>query len=393
MPKWVKIAVVLLFAWLGQSCSTKTPPSLTYSYYFSRGLQRTAAGDTNGALADFNSGIKLKPNYIEAYYQRAMLKNRMGDRKGSLKDVKELIRLDPAYSQAYSLRGFLTKDLDNKTNAFADFNRALELNPRLMNAYLGRGEIKKINGDVDGAILDFDKAIQLNKSSALAYGFRGSAKLAKEDLDGALFDLNDAAVLGPKLMAVWINRGVVKSHLKDYSGAMEDFSEAIKLDATYSSGYRHRAGLEYALHDYPAALADLLKYHENTKTNGEYGEILIWVVRNELHDRQEADRELVKYFFKNGRAKNPGWLSEIANYLLGKKSEEELWSVIKKTRNQKAKAEQECEAWYYIGTKKRLAGDLESWKASMLKCIETERTYYFEYRWAEKELHDAGVKR
>ncbi len=75
--------------------------------------------------------------------------------------------------------------------------------------------------------------------------------------------------------------------------------------------------------------------------------------------------------------------------MIGQISEEELFAAAKAVSPQKA-AGQLCEAWYYAGEKKWLAGDHETAARYLRKCVETEQRDYVEYDFAKAELKALG---
>jgi len=90
------------------------------------GRNMELSGDLDGALANFNKAIKVKPDYALAYMRRGNIKDEKGDSDG----------------------------------AMADYNKSLELQPNLALAYYNRGLLKNQENDSVGALKDYDKSIQ-----------------------------------------------------------------------------------------------------------------------------------------------------------------------------------------------------------------------------------------
>jgi TPR repeat len=71
---------------------------------------RSAKGDLDGALKDYDEAICLKPDYAIAYYNRGRARKAKGDLEGALKDYGEIIRLKPDYAEVEMIIRDLKKE-------------------------------------------------------------------------------------------------------------------------------------------------------------------------------------------------------------------------------------------------------------------------------------------
>jgi tetratricopeptide (TPR) repeat protein len=71
---------------------------LTAIDYYNRGNTQRVWGDNQGAIADFNQAIKLKPDNDIAYYNRGLFKNDLKDYQGAIADYNQAIKLNPDYA-------------------------------------------------------------------------------------------------------------------------------------------------------------------------------------------------------------------------------------------------------------------------------------------------------
>ena len=110
--------------------------------------------DTKAAVADFESTLKLDPNYAPAYVELATAKvrlaefevtsNRVTAANAAVEESKLLIEralaLDPNDAQAYVERGYL-RALINFSGAEQDYRRGIELNPNSARGYAGLASV------------------------------------------------------------------------------------------------------------------------------------------------------------------------------------------------------------------------------------------------------------
>jgi lipoprotein NlpI len=80
------------------------------------------------------------------------------------------------------------------------------------------------------------------------------------------------------------------------------------------------------------------------------------------------------------------WSSKAASFLLEKLSEADLFAAAASSRKAETKRDQTCDAWYYAGMKRLLAGDKSTAIADFHKSIATQATSENEYQFAEAEL-------
>jgi tetratricopeptide (TPR) repeat protein len=177
-------------------------------YHYFRGSALLDRKDCNGALADFDAAVHLRPT-------------------------------DPSYHGGRGLVFFRCK-VDYK-QAAAAFTEVIRLTPRDAAAYDIRGSSRRFIGDLDGAIADHTAAIRLAPKFGMYYGNRAMAWSEKGDAPRALADFNRDIQIEPNGAVVFNNRGLLFLQRKDLDQAISDFTEAIRLDPGYSKPYANRA--------------------------------------------------------------------------------------------------------------------------------------------------------
>ncbi len=202
---------------------------LTAEEWFNSAYNKGESGDYQGAIADYNQAINIKPDYADAYYNRGIAKKNLGDKQGAIADYNQAINIKPDYADAYNNRGLAKSDLGDKQGAIADYNQAIKIKPDYADAYNNRGSAKDDLGDKQGAIADYNQAIKIKPDYAYAYNNRGSAKDDLGDKQGAIADYNQAIKIKPDYAYAYNNRGLAKSDLGDKQGAIADYNQAAQL--------------------------------------------------------------------------------------------------------------------------------------------------------------------
>ena len=157
--------------------------------YFEKGLRLMEAGDFNGAVAMFDSAIKLglgdiaeihvcrgealaglgrwdaavesinaaleiKPYLASAYNERGNIRSEQRALDGAINDYTMAIHIEPEFEEAYFSRALAYEERKRYADAEADLTRALDLNPNLLGAYETRGRARAAQFKYDEAIAD-----------------------------------------------------------------------------------------------------------------------------------------------------------------------------------------------------------------------------------------------
>lgn len=317
--------------------------------YFARGYEKQQKGDLDGAIVDYTRAIELKPDYADVYGNRGVAKQAKGDLDG----------------------------------AIADYNKVVELKPDVV-AYYNRAYAKQAKGDWNGAIADYTKTVELKPDYAGAYNNRGNTKKSKGDLDGAIADYNQAIDLHENSGNAYYNRGNLKKDKGDLDGAIADYTEAIKLKPDDVDSYNHRGYLRYALHNFRDALADFRKAAELNSADN-YVPLQVWLIRTQLGETEAATKELKTYLASRTTDKPDDWLPKIGRFLAGELAELEFLAAAKNP-DPKTEVGQLCEAYFYAGSKRLLAGDKTTATDYFRKAVATNKQDYTEYTRAIAEL-------
>ena len=190
--------------------------SISAETYFTWGNTKYYLGDYKGAIADYDSAIRLNPDYAGAYYNRGLAKGMLGQHFAAIADYDSAIRLKPDDANAYNNRGIVKSNLGQHFAAIADFDSAIRLKPDDADVYYNRGNAKSNLGQHLAAIADYDS----HPPRILimpAYNNRGNAKRDLGQHFAAIADYDNAIRIKPDDAEAYNNRGNAKRALGQHS--------------------------------------------------------------------------------------------------------------------------------------------------------------------------------
>jgi len=153
------------------------------------------------AIAVYERGIKLDPDFIPCRFRRGVLSEMIGKNEQAMSDYDKCIELQPKRIEAYIMK----IDLLLKTNRVADALKQADflvsMKPKESFPYCMRGEARFRSNMIDQAISDFDHSIALDTNDSdsckgEAYFYRGLAHEKKGDKAKAASDIARAQQLG-----------------------------------------------------------------------------------------------------------------------------------------------------------------------------------------------------
>ncbi|MDB6028992.1 MAG: Tetratricopeptide 1 repeat-containing protein [Verrucomicrobiales bacterium] len=350
--------------------------------FYNRGITLQKKGDFDGALADLNKAISLKSDYSLAFNARGLAKHSKGDIAGASADFNKAIALNPRFSEAYNNRGNMRQMMQDLTGALADFEQAIRIDPKSADSYFNRGHARKAQGDLDGAITDFTMAITLDPKASDAYHNRGTTRQMKGDLERALADIDKAIELKPDASA-YSSRAEVKRAKGDLTGAGADFNKSVELDPTNPRTYRARGYFHYRQQRSAEALADFRKSNE-LNSSDDYVHFAIFLTRARLGQTAAAAEELQKWLGTR-RAQPNDWATKVGQFLAGQLAEPDFLKAASNPQKQ-VETGQKCEAFFYAGMKRLIAGDKPKATEYFQNCLATGQKDFTEYASAEVEL-------
>ena len=269
----------------------------------------------------------------KAYVDFGIDNGRKGNLDGAIAAFATAIKLDPKYSPAYYNQGFAYL-LQNKTDeAIANFNQVISLSPNFRDAYYHRGCLYGEKGDFDAASRDFLQVVKIDPHYAPAHYQNGHVLYFRGNLSGASEEMDNAIRINADSPYPYFIRGLIRNVQGRRLDALGDFQKSFGL------GY--------------AAAA-----------------FWVWAMQNESGLAEGAKQDLTSARAKPDKFQPGAWPTHIADFLLGKLSEDQMVAKAK-TDNADDTAQQTCQAWFYAGMARRVAGDEPGARAAFTKAVAT----------------------
>jgi len=172
-------------------------PTDTSAYsYILRGKMKYELGDFQGAVADYDLAIRLRPFEEKYQYYRFTALYADGQFSEALEAVRRLTELDPGFYGYYFYKGNVFQELDQYDSAVYMYNIAILKNSRNADSFYYRGIAYRELDRGELAIEDLTRAIALDASEPSYYAERGNIHYERNNLEAACSDWQQANEMG-----------------------------------------------------------------------------------------------------------------------------------------------------------------------------------------------------
>ena len=193
-----------------------------------------AAGSRNtyweNAVRLFSDAIAQYPDQERPYWLRGNAYRNQEQLQEAFNDYQTALRLDPNYAEAYMNRGYCYVMMNDRAKAYDDFNKTIQLNPgRHPMAYFNRGNIEFDNRDYDKALASYLTSFALNPTLISALKIAGNIMFLKASYAEALKYYTDYLAKDPQNGEVIFLRANAYHELSDTRHACADWEAANSL--------------------------------------------------------------------------------------------------------------------------------------------------------------------
>lgn len=349
-----------------------------------RAMYKARSQDLAGAAADYDTAVKVAPKMAWVRYQRGLLRLQARDYRGALVDfdaVPEWARREAVY---YYERGRTNQALGKWRDALADFGQGLELKPSdalRVRLCVRQAAVQNMSGDYAAAISNCETALTYDAKYGPAYYERARARIRTHQVPSGQQDLDRAEragvdrnmILAERGMAAW-ETGALDECIRDFTGALEK--------RRWADAYEYRGLAELCLGQAAQAekdLQDALARHQ-TGLGRKYLAFYVLLSRRSAHrddQREEFAREVAAW--------PAGWPKTVGSYLAGELSEGDFIREAE-TGGEPTAEQRRCEADFYIGITRLIAGDRAGAEDWFERSLKTGVENYYEFKLARAEL-------
>jgi len=159
--------------------------------YFEKGLRLLEARDLAGAVAQFDSALKLGLGDMAAVHLcRAMALSGLGQWQAAEGSVNAALEIEPYLAAAFNERGNIRRLQRQHEAAISDYTTAIHIEPDYAAAYFNRALVYEARRQKAEAEADLTRALRLDPSLLAAYEARGRVRAAQFKFDEAIGDLS-----------------------------------------------------------------------------------------------------------------------------------------------------------------------------------------------------------
>lgn len=311
---------------------------------YQRALAYSAIGDQAKAIGDLQEAIRITPNHLGARVDLGGALSAVGQSAAAMTAYNDAVKAFPNLPLVYNNRGFFQQSIGRLDEAILDFTKAIELDPQFIEAISNRGYVQMNRGDYESAENDFTQSLTINAAQPSVLSLRAGSKLSRGDI----------------------------------AAAIADYNEVLKWDSKNSYGH---AELGFALYFSGKTQEALAEFNKATEIDPKLRFLRPWqyLAMLALNQKPQADAKFAADL-AIPQAKRE-WPDQLLVYLGDKQSEQDLRKSINK--DPKAADPQTCEAEFFIGQRKFVAGQKDAAKVHFAAALKSKSTQLSSYRGAK----------
>jgi tetratricopeptide (TPR) repeat protein len=304
--------------------------------------------------------------------------------------LSAIARVDPDGSTSYLARGEVAAHAGKLQEGAELMRRAVELAPEVGSAHFVLAEVYLLIGNLAAARQQYQEGLRnayYGRTVAAAQGMLAfidaSVCQARGDWHGVVSNAQKAIEFRPDYAPAFFCRAAGEYFTGDLASAAADYEKAARLDPHRSEPLKMLGYVLYECHDYSGSLAAFRKVSALEPAD-DYTRFRIWLNRSRLGEAG-ATAELKTYLDSRPYGSADDWPAKVGAFVVGKMPEAEFLRAAAPGGKEK-EALRRCEALFYAGAKRLLAGDNDAALTYFEQCVANGDKTSTDYWSAASEL-------
>eukprot|EP01034_Spumella_vulgaris_P008518 gene8518-10841_t len=192
--------------------------------YIQRGVVHQTIGEADRAIIDYSDAIRLAPRDTLPLINRGVvLYTRKDNNEGAIADFNSALKINNKEISAWTNRGIVYRKKGDVNQAIADFTTAIKILPEKIQPV----SLTIVPDSVTSQLAKSpqQEANRIALQAAFVHFQRGLAWYDKNDYDKAIADFSESIRLNPRDGAPWVGRGAAYMYKNDLKQAIADFTE------------------------------------------------------------------------------------------------------------------------------------------------------------------------
>jgi lipoprotein NlpI/V8-like Glu-specific endopeptidase len=356
-----------------------------------RGLWKDDDDRIDGAIADYDAALKLRPGYPAALLARSNILARRNDHGkddlgAAISDLNDLVKRFPKSAEVLRQRAELYRRDHRFDKMIADLDRVLKLRPKSSAAYMARADAHAELHQFDAAAADYNKVVQLRPELPSSYVARGNFRAQIGQDSGALADFDHAIAIYPRESDAFSGRAYVLLRQGDIKGALAAFDRSLSFDDNDAYVLGGRATLyqitgddELAIRDYSRAVA--------LEPGEPYTPLLLNIAKARAGKLDQAKAGFASLAESN---RYDEWPHALAQFFAGEIDAPALEKLANSAISDYERKARAFDLDFYVGQALLLKGDTQEAKRRFAAVVATGDRQYLEYNIAAADLAKLG---
>lgn len=190
-------------------------------------------GKLEEALGQFQTALRIKPDYVEARYNIGVDFGKMGKLDEAMTNYQKALEIEPDYAEAQNNLGNALGEKGRLDEAIVHYEKALKIKPDYAEAHNNLGDALRRQGKVNDAISHFEQAFQIKPDFAGAHYNDGIALSQDGKLNEAVAQYQEALAIEPKFAEAHFKLGTAFLQAGLVEQAVAEYQTALQIKADY----------------------------------------------------------------------------------------------------------------------------------------------------------------